>query len=280
MSESLQDNYTSIEGSRIRYWDTGGKGEAVLLCGGVGSSVEIWQKQFATLPSRLRIIAWDYPGHGKSSESNSAVTLHHLAHLGWQLLTTLGVNKAHVVGNSMGAAVALRISHLQPLNILSVGLLSGATLGREMPLPFRLMTLPLLGKLLTIPGELAFKNQLNAIFANPESVDRIITEAIKRNAYNSDAQAGFLHCVQAMSTFFGQKQSLLAESRMILSCNHCPCWMVHGDKDNVIPSQHSQNIAREFAAISYTEFANCGHTPQVERADDINALILSHCNIS
>ncbi len=50
----MNDQYVLIEGAKIRYWDSGGTGPAVLMTHGIGESLEFWHRQFDALDQTLR----------------------------------------------------------------------------------------------------------------------------------------------------------------------------------------------------------------------------------
>ena len=101
----MTDSFVVINGARIRCRDSGGDGPAVLMTHGIGESLEFWHRQFDDLGPSLRLIAWDMPGHGLSDESADAMSLEGQARVAWSLLDQLGVQRVHLVGNSLGAAM-------------------------------------------------------------------------------------------------------------------------------------------------------------------------------
>ncbi len=103
----------AVFGNEQVYYESTGSGDAVVLSDGAGGSHAIWMHQTPVLAERYRVITWDQRGWGKSTDTagragdpNTAVE-----DLG-RLLDHLGVDKAHVIGQSMGgwavAGFALR----------------------------------------------------------------------------------------------------------------------------------------------------------------------------
>lgn len=86
----------------------GDRGPWMLLCNGVTTTHDFWDGVVTRWPDR-RLIQWDYPGHGRSSPASSPVSarLPALADVCVDLLNTLEVERASVVGFSMGSQVAL-----------------------------------------------------------------------------------------------------------------------------------------------------------------------------
>lgn len=267
------ENTAELNGYSIRYWDSGTNKPVVLLCGGVGSSVEIWAHQFATLSAMFRLIAWDYPGHGLSAGITGKESLQTLVDIGRELINHCTSGAFHIVGNSMGAAIAIRLCDKLPEQVLSIGLLNGATLGKDTPTAFKLMSVPLLGRLLARPGHQAFDNQCKAIFFDTSAVDPFILNAIGRNSSRHAVQQGLRHFVRLITTFAGQRSELIEQTTNILLEHQPPTWIVHGEQDAVIPLAHSKALQKVAPFATLQCLLNCGHTPQVEQPAIINQLI-------
>ncbi|CAM5762888.1 flavin reductase [Labrys miyagiensis] len=87
-----------------------GRGDPVVLIHGVGLDASIWAPQFEALGDRFDLIAYDMLGHGCSSLPPPEPFLSDYAEQTRQLLDNLGIEKAHIVGHSMGALVALEFA--------------------------------------------------------------------------------------------------------------------------------------------------------------------------
>src|SRR5919112_4201020 len=91
-------------------WDRAGEGEPLLLLHGIGSTHD----DFAALRPRLdlefRVLAPDLPGHGRSGTLARRPTVAAIADAVAADLDELGVGRVHVLGNSIGARVALELA--------------------------------------------------------------------------------------------------------------------------------------------------------------------------
>ncbi|HWV39744.1 MAG TPA: alpha/beta fold hydrolase [Vulgatibacter sp.] len=97
-----------VEGRRLRYEDTGGEGPAVLLLHGFPLSSAMWEPQLEALGDRFRLIAPDQPGFGGSNSpaDPEAWRIGDYGDTACALLDALGIDRAVVVGHSMGGYVA------------------------------------------------------------------------------------------------------------------------------------------------------------------------------
>ncbi len=273
----MNDQYVSVNGLKVRYRDSGGHGPAVLLLHGVGGSLELWSGQFAPANADLRLIAVDLPGHGLSDFNVRPDSPGSFAALLWRVLDALKLDCVHLVGNSLGAAICLQMHSIQPARVLSLLLAAAAALGRETPMPFRLMTLPGLGELMARPGEAAIRQQIQAIFGPEFGVTAEARSLIRRNVMRPGAQRAFLGCIRQMTTLGGQRGELIEQAQASLAASHVPTLLIHGREDAVIPLKHSERTRRRLANVNLIVIDHCGHTPQFEKPgvfnDHLNALV-------
>ena len=105
----------------LRYVDVG-SGPAVLLIHGLAGDHTAWRAQIDLLRPRHRVIAFDNRGAGASSQVDEPISTQDLAADTLQLMDHLGVAQAHVVGRSMGGAVAQHMALAAPQRVLSLAL--------------------------------------------------------------------------------------------------------------------------------------------------------------
>ncbi|MBN8487881.1 MAG: alpha/beta fold hydrolase [Burkholderiales bacterium] len=267
----MTDQYVNLGGQKIRCRDSGGDGPAVLLLHGVGGSLELWSAQCVAANKDLRLVAVDLPGHGLSDFSAQADSPVSFARTMWSLLDALAIRQVHLVGNSLGGAISLQMHRSQPARVRSMLLAASASLATTAPLPFRLMTLPGLGELMSRPGEMAVAQQVQAIFGPDFVVTPALRELIRRNVMRPGAQKAFLGCVRQMTRLRGQRAALIEQAQASLAMSRVPTLLVHGRQDAVIPVAHSQNTCARHAHLRLEVFDHCGHTPQLEQPEHFNA---------
>jgi pimeloyl-ACP methyl ester carboxylesterase len=103
-------------------YDRTGTGPPLVLLHGIGSSRASWDPVVPSLAERFELIAVDLPGFGDSPPLPSSVEPHPaaLAEAVAGLLDRLGIDRPHVVGNSLGGWVALELAHQRPLATLTL----------------------------------------------------------------------------------------------------------------------------------------------------------------
>ncbi|MBL8521582.1 MAG: alpha/beta hydrolase [Betaproteobacteria bacterium] len=110
-AQDRQDQFFDSGGVRIRYFEQG-MGEPVVLVHGYTSSADMWTapKVVEDLSKTFRVIALDCRGHGKSGKPNDPRQYgEQMAQDVVRLLDHLGIQKAHVVGYSMGALITAKL---------------------------------------------------------------------------------------------------------------------------------------------------------------------------
>jgi pimeloyl-ACP methyl ester carboxylesterase len=103
----------AIRGDEIAFLDTGSAGPTVLLIHGNSASKEAWRRQYDSgLGNRYRMIAFDLPGHGASADAadpEGTYTMPGYAEVATALLNELGVDRAAVIGWSLGGHIAIEM---------------------------------------------------------------------------------------------------------------------------------------------------------------------------
>jgi 2-hydroxy-6-oxonona-2,4-dienedioate hydrolase len=268
-----QEQYIEVNNTSIRYQDSAGEGDVVLLTHGIGSSLEIWAEQMKGMSANYRVIVWDIPGHGLSGFGKQPYEIADFAQFAWEFLDKLKIQRVNLVGNSMGGAISIQMYGLQPTRVKKIALLNSANLGREVPLPFQLMALPFLGRFMAQPNQMAIDQQINAIFLKPAAVSAELKAVIKRNVLREGAQQAFLNTLKKMTTVRGQKASLVKKAKDILLSTEIPILFIHGRQDKVIPCAHSQEVQKITPNSKLEIIENCGHTPQIEKPDKIQTIL-------
>jgi pimeloyl-ACP methyl ester carboxylesterase len=117
-------------GARISYEDAG-SGPAVILVQGVGVVGNGWRPQVEGLRDRFRLLTFDNRGIGASTLGTAPLTIEAMAADAWAVAGAAGVERAHVVGHSMGGVIAQAMALARPERVASLGLLCTFAHGRQ-----------------------------------------------------------------------------------------------------------------------------------------------------
>lgn len=103
-----------LDGRRVRYVDAGAGARVVLLLHAFPLNARMWDAQVEALSDRYRVIAPDFPGFGGSAGVRGPATMERLAGDALGVLARLGVERASVVGLSMGGYAAFEVLRQRP----------------------------------------------------------------------------------------------------------------------------------------------------------------------
>ncbi|MCD2175907.1 alpha/beta fold hydrolase [Rhizobium sp. C4] len=266
----MEDRTIRIDGIQVRYRQAGNSGPVLLCIHGIAASLEVWEKQLEGLSDRFRVIALDLPGHGLSEINQRPFDLPDFAEFCWHFLDALGMDNAFILGNSMGGGIALLMAGQQPERAQKIILAAAASLGRRSPLPFRLMTLPLLGEIMNKPGKAAVDQQLHAIFFDQACVTAHIRDCVTRNVFKPGGATAFLKTLRTITDLGGQRQVVVQRSLTTLRSLRMPVLFIHGRQDAVLIVDHSIEAQKLTSNSRIILLEECGHTPQWEKPSQFN----------
>ncbi len=119
-AQTLKTGFANIEGRKV-YYEVKGEGPVVVLIHGFSLDTRMWDDQFDVLAKNYRVVRYDVSGYGRSSIPDRKISA--VAELN-ELLRILGIQKATIVGMSMGGAIAINFTLEYPLKtegLITVG---------------------------------------------------------------------------------------------------------------------------------------------------------------
>ena len=132
-----QEDYITVSGEGKIYYEEQGEGTPLLLLHGHSLDTRMWDEQFSIFAQAYRAIRLDFRGYGRSSEQREDFQHTHVDDV-LTVMDSLKIEKAHIVGLSMGAFVAGDMLAMYPERMLSCTLVSGGI--RNSPGPTEPMT--------------------------------------------------------------------------------------------------------------------------------------------
>jgi 2-hydroxymuconate-semialdehyde hydrolase len=244
-----------------------GQGEPVLLIHGSGPGVTGWANWRLTIPAlaeKFRVIAPDIVGFGYTErpvdvQYNMETWLNHI--LGF--MDALGIEKAHVIGNSFGGGLALAMAIRVPHRVGRLVLMGSAGL------PFTLT------------------DGLDRVWGYTPSIDNMrglldlfafdrnrVTDDLARMRYEASIRPGIQEAFAQM--FPAPRQNGvngLASNEVAIKALPHTTMIVHGREDKVIPLASSYELFSMIQNAQIHVFGQCGHWTQIEHAERFNKLI-------
>ncbi|HEV1998833.1 MAG TPA: alpha/beta fold hydrolase [Candidatus Dormibacteraeota bacterium] len=260
---------TKIHGHRIGYY-LAGRGPALLLLHGIGSSSLTWKRVIETLARRYTVIAPDLLGHGTSERLRGDYSLGAHASGVRDLMVKLGYDRATVCGHSLGGGVAMVFAYQFPERCERLVLVSSGGLGQEVSPLLRLLSLP--GSDLVVPLG-TFSGLTRTVSRVGGALGRLGLQLSPRvdelwQCYTSlgsqDARKAFLSTLREVVDFQGQRVS--AVDRLYLA-SQVPVMIVWGSRDEIIPVDHAHSAHREMPGSRLEIFEGVAHFPHAEQPE-------------
>jgi pimeloyl-ACP methyl ester carboxylesterase len=259
--------YADSSGARL-YYEVHGKGDALLIHPGFGSTTTLFYANTPALAERFRVIIFDPRGSGRSDSTTSGpATMATFADDAVAVMQEAGTDRAHVFGTSFGGMVAQHVALLHPARVRGL-VLACTTPGGSAHV------LPPAEKLATFMAASSIEDPADAVrstyplhysdaFATEQ--DAAITQRAIETAHlrsTPEGRAIQLAAVQAHDTV--ERLPEIASPTLIL----------HGDDDGVVPIDNARTMARLIPNATLRVFPGARHIFFVECADAMNAAII------
>jgi 2-hydroxy-6-oxonona-2,4-dienedioate hydrolase len=278
LTEAGTSRFATTKNWQLHY-NEAGSGSPVVLLHGSGPGATAWSNfspNISALSEQHRVIAVDLPGWGKSDPLDPMAQHRSIAHVEAlvELLDELGIERASIVGNSMGGLVGMALSAEQPHRVERCVTMGSGIIGPAILTPGGLSEgMRIILETYRDPSPENFRRLVSIMVYDPSFATQELLE--QRSAAALEARhhlANFLKPVEAGFAFFrpapGGEELI---SRLMQSST--PCLFIHGRDDRVVHWETSLR-AVSFVPDSSMHLVNrCGHWMQLEHAEAFNALV-------
>ena len=264
-----------LHGRRVIY-RVAGSGPPIVLIHGMLNSSSHWQSVALNLASDYTVIAPDLIGHGDSAAPRGDYSLGAHAASIRDLLAAVGIERATIVGHSLGGGVAMQFFYQFPQRVERLVLISSGGLGHEVSHLLRTAALPGMSALLS----LTINPRLLSALA--ETGRRLRQRGVRAGVHmqavaralspleNADARGAFLHTLRAVIDVHGQRVS--ATDRLYL-LESLPTMIVWGERDNTIPLVHGRNAHQAIPHSRFRTLSQAAHFPHLEDPDGLSEVL-------
>lgn len=258
-SGAAEPNYADVGDFRIA-WNVSGPTDSdavpVLFIHGFGGDSNSWLFNLAALSADRPAYVIDLPGHGKSSKGVGNGSVETLTETVCGFLDSIDAGKVHLVGHSLGAAIALEIARTNETRVASLSLVAPAGLGDTINEGF-------LTGFSDANSRREMKEAMAHLFADKALVTRdLVDETLKSTRIDGAKEA--LQKITAVCFKGGVQKTRYDE---FLENTRLPILIIAGEKDEIVPAPegHSFHIIKD-----------AGHMPHMEQASEVNDLIRTH----
>jgi pimeloyl-ACP methyl ester carboxylesterase len=267
-----------LHGHSIAYVQKG-SGPVLLLIHGMAGSLGTWRSVIDPLARDATVLAVDLPGHGASSPGGGDYSLGSLAAGLRDVLTSLGHDRATLVGHSLGGGIAMQFSYQFPEMTERLVLVSSGGLGLEVSPVLRAASLPGANLFLSVTAEATRRASgiagrvLRAAHspANP-GLDELVRSYA--SLADGDRRSAFLATVRSVVGLNGQ--TVAAGDRLYLA-QDLPVLLIWGAEDPIIPVEHARAAHEILPDSTLAVFDGVRHFPQVEAPERFVAALEQFC---
>ena len=231
-----------VGGWPIRY-EAAGEGEPVVLVHGLSGSTRWWSRNVQAIAERYRVYLVDLPGFGTMRRSRRRFVLSEAADWLSEWMDAVGLERAHLVGHSMGGYICLRLAASRPEAVRRLVLVApaGVPTGRSM--------VGYLGPLLQA-----------ALYARPSFLPVLVRDALRTGP----------------ATLWRAARDLLAEdARLGLWRIEAPTLLIWGERDSLVPPAIGDLLRGEIPNSKLLVLERSAHVPMFDRPEEFDDALLA-----
>jgi len=247
------------------YYESQGEGEPLFLIAGLGATHELWELQVPSFARRYRVVTFDNRGAGDSDKPHDPYSIALFADDTAALMDALGIERAHVYGQSMGGIIAqeFALRHPERLRCLVLGCTTFGGPNSVLPSP---EAAAVLSGMPNLPEE--------------QAVDRVL-EVFYSLRYRRDHAE---EARQRIQSYFPLRTPPDAYARQLMACLTfdayerlpqiaAPTLVMNGAEDTLLPAENSRIIAQRIPGAELVLFPEAGHLYFHELPEEADAAV-------
>ncbi|MFN3680987.1 MAG: alpha/beta fold hydrolase [Nitrospira sp.] len=278
--ERIPIQIVTVQDYRIAYLDRG-MGHPLILLHGFSGSMWQWEHQQQPLAQHYRVITPDLLGFGLSDKPDIDYRPDQLVDFLTNFMDALAIPQATLIGNSMGAGLAMAMALDRPERVDKLVLIGG------LPPNIRLnVTSPIVKRTLDTQAPSWLLSLGNRLFGGwlAQSVLReliydhsLITPAVLERSTRHRHNPGLIKSMLAVKESLGLWESNYA---VRLHTIRHPTLIIWGEEDQVFPLSVGEELHRLIAGSQFVSVPLAGHIPQWERPDLVNNVLIAYIESS
>jgi pimeloyl-ACP methyl ester carboxylesterase len=249
-----------------------GSGPPLLLLHGIGNSAQTWAGVIEQLATDYTVLAPDLLGHGDSDKPRGDYSVAGYANGMRDLMSVLDIERATVVGHSLGGGIALQFAYQFPERCERLAVVGSGGLGPELSAGLRLATLP--GTELVLTALTGISGPLRAGMRMLDLAGHLLGAHQVRDLAEAGDALLALKDVQARRAFLrtlrgvvdARGQSVTAIDRLYLA-NAIPMLVIWGSRDPIVPVRHAEIVRSLVPTARIEVFPGAGHWPHLDEPD-------------
>ena len=259
----LSSKQVQIDNLQINYYEGGpADAETIVMIHGFGANRDNWLRFARHFTERYHVIALDLPGFGESSKADANYDVGSQAERLQAFLKALNIEKAHLIGNSMGGHIAALYAARHPEQVLTLALLDNA--GVTSPKKSEMFERIERGEPnpLVVRKAEDFDKLMNFVFVSPPP----LPDSLKRH-FAEQSMANQEH----YDRIFVQLRERYIPLEPELPKISAPTLLLWGEQDRVLDVSSIEVMKPLLQKSSVVIMKDCGHAPMIERPEETAA---------
>jgi 2-hydroxy-6-oxonona-2,4-dienedioate hydrolase len=248
----------TVFGQKIRHYDVGA-GPALVLLHGIGGDADDWAFCLEALGQSHRVVALDLLGFGRSDKPYIDYSIAGFVEVLQRFLLALGIERAALMGNSMGGWIAASFALQFPAMVDKLVLVDAAGLwGNTVALPIDL--------------RLSTREHLRQILEFLFHDKSLVTDDLVDLAYRQHLERGDGYTIHNLLQHLPDGREWLDKN---IAALQLPTLIVWGGQDVMIPVSTAQNFHKLITGSQLEIIPECGHLPALEKPAELVRLVLN-----
>ena len=250
----------------------------IVLVHGLAASIEIWRDVLPTLARERRVLAFDLLGFGHADKPDADYrAVPFFIPMLHAFLDAVGIERAHMVGSSLGASLLIRHGSRHPERYASATCANPGGFGRYIHPFLRVPTIPGLGTLMSRPQRAtnAFGVRI-AVHSKAKRTKALIDEA---DAFSRlpGAHRAFVRTLRGIATPLTVKElDVFEREARTFDASAVPTLVVWGQQDRIFPAKQTRTVEDYLPSARIEVKDGVGHYPQIDAPDAFARMVLEH----
>jgi pimeloyl-ACP methyl ester carboxylesterase len=275
----IDQTWLEVDSLHIHCLAAGQSGSPVILLhgGGMDSASISWGAEIAPLSAHHRVLAPDLPGYGESDKPAVEYTLDYYAHFLSHLLDALHLDKASLVGLSLGGGIALSFTLNYPTRVDKLVLVD--TYGIQDKVAWHrssylFIHIPYLQELSyrllgSSRSMLRWGLLAGGIVHDPRHLSRELIDEVYRQAHTPQRGMAFTSTQKNDMTWHGLRSDMTGRLHEIT----VPTLLIHGAQDRAVPLSYAQKAHALIKNSELVILQDCGHWAQREKPEEFHQVV-------
>ncbi|HEX2944964.1 MAG TPA: alpha/beta hydrolase [Clostridia bacterium] len=278
-NDEINDKYIQIDNYRVRYRALGEGSTTVMMIHGIGGYIEGWADVPAIISKHFKVVVPDMVGHGLSDKPSINYSIDMFTDFIIKFMEALNIEKAALVGHSLGGAICLDLSIKYPDKVKTLILVNSA--GTIIPFGIRAGSLSILQRInLKVPRSMLKAFNRNAVYDGNLLTEEWLDE-VDKFCNTKESYRVMFSVINSNIGFFGLKREIRDRFCNNLTEVKIPVLIICAADDRTVPKANSYHLHSLIPDSKLIRYEKCRHLLPYEYTEklaaDIEEFLATNC---